>query len=120
MLRTGLVRSHPTIAHCHPVGHPAGAVSCPAAATLQAMVAPAPPYYITLVAALQLASSSSLGASFMVAPSLCTVTPVVPPSRPIAATFQAKLVAPAHSVAGLLSSDIKPTYSCWGVAPVVG
>jgi hypothetical protein len=43
---------------------------------------------------------------FVVAPMSRAVTPVVPPagtsSRPVTAAFQAKMVAPAHSAAGLL------------------
>ena len=124
MLRPGLVCSRVAIVRCHPVEHPAGAASRPAAGASQATVAPAPPHSVVLITALQLASSSALGALFAVAPTLRVSTLSVlsarTPSRPVAAAFQAKMVAPAHSVAGLVSPAIKPAYSCSGAAPVEG
>ena len=124
MLHPVHICSHPVIARCHPVKHPAGAASRPAAAALQATVAPAPPHSAAVVAALQLASSSALGSSFVVAPAVRVATLGAPPartsSRPVAAVFQAEMVAPAHSVAGLMSPAINPAYPCSVVAPVGG
>ena len=114
MLRPGLVRGRPTIARCQPVKQHAGAVSRPAVATSQATVAPVPPHYAAPVTTPQLASSSPLGATFVVNPSSRVATPVVPlaqtPSQPVDAALQAKMVAPAHSSAGLLLPAIEPAY----------
>ena len=107
MLRLGLVCGRPTIARCRLVKHPTGAASRPVDATLQATVAPTSPHSVALVATPQLAFSSTLGASFVVALLSRAATPVVlsarTPSRPVSATFQAKMVAPTRFTAGLLS-----------------
>ena len=108
MLRPGLVRGRPAIARHQPVEHPTGAASRPAAVASQATVAPVPPHSVVPVAVSQLASSSALGALFVVAPSSPAATPVVPPartpSRPVVAAFQAKMVAPQPAYYRLLSN----------------
>ena len=115
MLHPNLVRSHPTIAHPNPVEHLDGAASHPVAAALHATVALSPLHSVAPVAAPQIASSSDGSASFVVAPLSRTATPVVPPaqtvSRPVAAAFQAKLVAQARSTVGLLLPNIEHTHA---------
>ena len=116
MLRPGLVCGRPAIACCQPAKHPAGAASCPAAATSQATVAPAPSYCVAPVDTPQLASSSDIGAMCVVSPSSPTAILIVQPalmlSRPVASAFQAKMMAPTRSAAGLLSPTTKSAYPC--------
>ena len=106
MLHPGLIRGRLDIARRHPVKQTAGAASRPAAVALQAAVAS--PHCAASVAAPQLASSSALGALFVVTPLLRATTPNTPPAGTpswlVAVAFQAKMVALACSAAGLVSS----------------